>query len=206
MDRPKMTRMRETSAELLEILREKVWILGAVSLVAIALLQVLYTIGHTFLQGSMVSLAEYVFWFGLVVGPIIIWTVGILFLFARSSVSFKGKLGFTMAGYFLIAGVMGWFAYEFVPAQYTQGHDWHWPPTSNSLGSIHRESLRRAANPEVTLPANAAVIRQRVHQERIAYLRDGLTIVAVGAAFLLVLVLPTGKRLLRRREARGGIT
>ena len=90
--------------------------------------------------------------------------------------------------YLLCALIAGFYAYVVVPADYTSDHRWTRHPTSSSLGDQHGHALVVAEATGATRPEDAAITRERVRQERRAFLRDWLQITLYGSAVPLLLL------------------
>lgn len=133
-------------------------------------------------------------WFGVWFAPVLVFAIAPLVFFASSpGSSRRRKQVSTVLGYLIVAAFLGFFAYEFVPAQYTRGQAWTWPPTSNPLGEIHAGFLQDAENPEVFAPQDASRIRQTVRKEQMEYFRSWLLLALGGLAILVPVVLRFGR-------------
>lgn len=87
-----------------------------------------------------------------------------------------------VACYLWFALVLGWLAYELVPAGYTRDLAWHWPPHSSSLGEIHAIAQERAANPQASTPENARRSQQMVQREQQQFAQRWLFLSVAGLA------------------------
>ncbi len=90
--------------------------------------------------------------------------------------------------YLLCALIAGFYAYVVVPADYTSDHRWTRHPTSSSLGDQHGHALVVAEATGATRPEDAAITRERVRQERRAFLRDWLQLTLYGSTVPLLLL------------------
>ena len=92
-----------------------------------------------------------------------------------------------VSGCLIFMACVGYFAYAFVPAQYTRDLRLTSAPRSNSLGSIHGEFLERAKNPEAVSPENVPEILKMVQGEREVFLkRWGLATAALMGAVTIL--------------------
>lgn len=139
----------------------------------------------------MEYLFSYVYWFVVMFTPVAICAVLPLAMVTLSSEGSRWRRALGGVGtYVVVAAFLGFFAYAFIPAQYTRDLELRWPPGSSSLGEIHAVFLQRTANPEAIAPENAPHIRQMVYEERWVFFRRWLTVTLLGfVTGVLILVL-----------------
>jgi hypothetical protein len=108
---------------------------------------------------------------------------------ARPRKSIRRFLLTAAAGYLLAVLCLGFYAYSFLPLQYTRDFTWNKLPEGWSLSESHADALEKARKAQ---PDEAARVTARVQDERIAFVKEwgalsvaGLAVASVVLAFYL---------------------
>ncbi len=96
---------------------------------------------------------------------------------ARPRKSMKRFLLTAAAGYLLAVVCIGFYAYSFLPLQYTRDFTWNKLPEGWSLSESHADALEKARKAQ---PDEAARLTARVQEERQTFIKEWLLLSAGG--------------------------